>query len=57
VRIVVTIASPDPPEGHVTGGEDDSPTAFVGWLGLIRLLADIVASDPERDAINTSFDG
>ena len=50
MRIVVTIASSDPPEGHLTSQEDGEPTAFVGWLGLIRLLADAVASDREDSA-------
>jgi hypothetical protein len=46
-RIVVNIASPDPLEGHVTTTRDDAPAAFVGWLGLIRLIADAVEADPQ----------
>ena len=50
MRIVVTIASSDPPEGHLTSRAGDEPAAFVGWLGLIRLLADAVAAEPSDNA-------
>jgi hypothetical protein len=56
-RIVVTIASADPPEGYVVGNEDDAPSAFVGWLGLIRSLADAVAADSDFQGVPSDQGG
>ena len=56
VRIVVTIASLDPPEGRVTSSRVHEPSAFVGWLGLIRLLADAVESDREAARSDVATD-
>jgi hypothetical protein len=46
VDIVVSIVSADPPVGHVTTAPGRTSTAFVGWLGLLRLLADAVGDEP-----------
>jgi hypothetical protein len=46
VDIVVSVVSADPPVGHVTTAAGGTPTAFVGWLGLLRLLADAVGDEP-----------
>ena len=41
--ITIRMEATDPPAGRVTvpGG---SPVAFVGWLGLLRVLSELMAS-------------
>ena len=49
MRIVVNIANADPPQGHLVHRDGVDPTPFVGWLGLIRVMADAVADEQTHD--------
>lgn len=46
VVITIRLNATDPPAGRVkvTGGR---PIAFVGWLGLLRALSELLASPSE----------
>jgi hypothetical protein len=44
VRIQIEIEVHDPPRGHVLG-PDARTVTFVGWLGLMRVLSDIITGD------------
>lgn len=35
-----------------TDAQSETPTAFAGWLGLIRLLADAVIVNPDDQILN-----
>ncbi|WP_157042002.1 hypothetical protein [Nitriliruptor alkaliphilus] len=44
--LIIEFDEHDPPCGRIRG-EDGSRTAFVGWLGLLRALTDLLeATDP-----------
>ena len=56
MKILISLDSPDPPAGYVQLVIDDDPIAqreraagidFAGWLGLLRVLDDVLGSDGE----------
>lgn len=58
MKIEITVESLDPPLGWITCqpdgrsevGEGDRGVEFVGWLGLLRVLDDLIGcSGPPRD--------
>jgi len=52
MKIEITVDSLDPPLGRITCRADDGPTPgqqeerveFVGWLGLLRVLDDLIGA-------------
>ncbi len=52
MKIEITVNSLDPPLGWITCRADDRPTPgkgerafeFVGWLGLLRVLDDLIGA-------------
>ena len=47
VIIQIWLEENDPPRGKVATGLSD-PLPFIGWLGLLRVLSELLAP-PERD--------
>ncbi len=52
MKIEITVDSLDPPLGWITSRPDDGPppgdndrgVEFVGWLGLLRVLEDLIGA-------------
>ncbi len=52
MKIEITVESLDPPLGWITSRADDQPSPaageraveFVGWLGLLRVLDDLIGA-------------
>ena len=62
MKIEITVESLDPPLGWITSQPDDRPEVgesdrgveFVGWLGLLRVLDDLIGA-PGRPPIRRDF--
>lgn len=52
MKIEITVESLDPPLGRITCRADDRPSSgeaergvdFVGWLGMLRVLDDLIGA-------------
>jgi len=60
MKILISLDSTDPPSGQVELVRDDDPAPrreraagldFAGWLGLLRVLDDVLGSAGERPAV------
>ena len=45
VIITITVETVDPPSGTVSR-QDDPASAFVGWLGLLQVLSQLMEQEP-----------
>ena len=48
VVIRICVREQDPVEGEV-GHDDDDAVGFIGWLGLLRLLDELIATVPTTE--------
>lgn len=57
MEIVLRVDGVDPPQGTATLGWDSGAgeTAFVGWLGLLRALADVLSRATEDAGAEQEF--
>jgi hypothetical protein len=50
VEVRIALDALDPPAGHIRVSGDDSELRFTGWLGLLRVLYQVMGAPAGRQA-------